>query len=777
MNNQRVDNRNLLKQILKSKSGHVHLVGVCGVGMAGLAFHLRNQGFRVTGCDIACNHFAPWLESCDVSVACNHDSAHLADVDWVIRSTAVRETHPEIAEAFASGIPVFLRGMVLSVLLSEWRSILVCGTHGKTTTAWMIVQTLRSCGVPPCFCIGGESDELGHVAGIGKSGIMVVEADESDGTLAYYQPDIAVITNIEFDHAEHFENLDAFRNCFETMIRHVKKRVVFCADDAQSWQLCKGLEKAFSYGFSPSADLRATDIMEEVHGLNTFRVSLHGKVLGSIRLPVPGRHNILNALAACAAALEQKAVVPDIQKALSGFVPVRRRFERVVEQDDVLVISDYAHHPSEVAALLRTAKRIKRSRWIAVFQPHRFSRTKVLGKDFPSAFEGVDELILAPVYAASEEPIPGGTVWDLYARFRANGKIKTVCASSLCQVWKYLKGVLKKGDGLLVIGAGDVEKIALWARDDIQAGGLNLLNPISQWMEGLSGLGLQSSSVHIRHPLFSKTTLRVGGCADILLNIGDEDDLAKIVKWSSDNQVPVTILGAGSNVLVSDLGVRGVVLLLDGIPFKGVRINGDNRVVAGAGVALNELTSWLADQGKSGLEFLKGIPGSVGGALRMNAGAGGETIGGYVAWVRVLNSDAVIQVLEKQDLQFGYRQCETVRNRVIIEVALNAETSTPDAVRKRINAIAARRAWMRGMRSAGSVFKNPEGDTAGRLIEQAGLKARQVGGARVSERHANMIVTEQNALASDVAALIGIIRNEVKTRFGVELVEEIICLE
>ncbi|MFC1461178.1 UDP-N-acetylmuramate--L-alanine ligase [Verrucomicrobiota bacterium] len=770
-----MDDTEALQRLLNAKAGHIHLVGACGVGMAGLAFHLSERGFQVSGCDISCNHLAAWLEECGIPVACGHNPAHLSGVDCVVRSTAVCLTHPEVSAASASGVPVFRRGHVLASLLTEFSSVLVSGTHGKTTIASMIVQVLRTCGVTPAFCIGGESEKLGGVAGSGESGVMVVEADESDGTLAYYESDIAVISNIEFDHAEYFESVEALVSCFESMAQRVKTRLVFCADDPRARLLCEGMEKAFSYGLGSSADLRATDVVETGAGTK-FRVRLRGSDQGELSVPVPGRHNVLNALAACAVAIEKNVPFSDIREGLSGFEPVRRRFERIVENDEVLVVSDYAHHPSEVAALKESAGLLDRSRWLAVFQPHRFSRTCALGADFPPAFEGMDELVLVPVYAASEESVPGGTSWDLYRRFREAGKTNTTCASCLSQAWDYLRRALRKGDGLLIIGAGDVAEIAEWARTAFASGGLDCLDPAGGWEEALAGLGLQATTVKVREPMARRTTLQVGGYADIFLGVGCESDLARIFEWTTSHQVPVTVLGAGSNVLVSDLGIRGVVLCLDSAGFGSMREETDNRVIVGSVVVLNTLMTWLAEHGKSGLSFLNGIPGTVGGALRMNAGAWGQNIGEHVVWVRVLNPDGSVEVLEKQSLRFAYRECESLRDSVVLEAALQVEQSDPADIRSNLEAVAQHRAWMRGLRSAGSVFRNPGEDYAGRLIEQAGMKGFRVGGARVSKEHANVIVTEKGATASDVNALIGIIQNKVKKHCGVDLVKELVCL-
>jgi UDP-N-acetylmuramate dehydrogenase len=295
--------------------------------------------------------------------------------------------------------------------------------------------------------------------------------------------------------------------------------------------------------------------------------------------------------------------------------------------------------------------------------------------------------------------------------------------------------------------------------------------------------------------LADRTTLRVGGIVDILAELADEEDLIKLLQWTHANRVPVTMLGAGSNLLVSDLGLRGVVVRLADSVFRKIRVDPESRVdsasrvdptsrvgselrvVVGAGASLNELTNRLAEDGLAGLEFLAGIPGTVGGAVRMNAGAWDKNIGSRVAWVRFLNPDGSEQLADTASLGFGYRHCAGLTGKVVLEAAFNVTPSNQQAVRTCIENIFKRRAWLRAWPSAGSVFRNPEGEFAGRLLEQAGMKGRKIGGARVLEEHANVIVTEPGATASDVRALLEIMRQAVRERSGIELTEEIVCLE
>lgn len=769
------DEVKIARRLMSAGSGRVHLVGGCGLGMAGLAFHLKSRGFRVSACDAACGRTASWLEQHGVTVECGHDPSHLRHADWLVRSSAVCDGIPEIAAALDSGLTVLRRGAVLAALLMDYRSVIVSGSHGKTTTAAMIVQMLRACGMPPSFCVGGESDALGGVAGAGDSGIMVAEADESDGTLRCYAPDIAVILNIEFDHAETFDGLDALALCYEGMARQVRERIIYCADDPAARRLCAGMKNAFCYGFDPSSDLRACDY-DAVGRASGFTVSLLGRRLGEASLPAAGRHNVLNSLAACAVGLSMNARFSDVREGLGAFRPVRRRFEAVVDTDDAVVISDYAHHPSEVSALMAGAAALARARLLVIFQPHRFTRTRALGRDFPAAFEGADEVILLPVYAASERRLAGGSSWDLYAHFREAGRVPVVCARSPAQAWHYARGEFRPGDALLIVGAGDVVRIAGWAEAAHSRGCLFAGEKPARWKEELEDLGLVATSVSLREPMSARTTLHVGGKADIFAEVDCEADLVRILVWAAGRNLPARVMGAGSNVLVSDLGFRGIILRLGGGGFGSIREDG-GCVVAGAAVRLNELVGWLAERGKAGLSFLGGIPGTVGGALRMNAGAWGSAIGARTQWIRVLNRDGSIEKLEKEDLRFAYRQCVSLRGRVVLDAGFVVEGGDAAGVARHLASIAGKRKWMRGLRSAGSVFRNPERESAWRLIEQAGCRGRRVGGARISELHANHIVTETGATASDVNALIEIVRNEVADRSGVLLAREIVCLE
>ncbi len=414
---------------LIKKGGHAHLMGVGGIGMAGLAWLLRERGFRVSGCDLQQNAQTGWLAENGVEFFSGHKKEHVsAEVDWVIRSTAVPDSHPEIAAALTLNIPVSRRGDVLAALMRGRTCIAVCGTHGKTTTTAIIAQILH-CG----YFVGGE---IGGNPAVAKEGeIMAVEADESDGTLSGYSPDFAVITNIEYDHMEHHASEAAFIGCFERLIAQTKKRVYYCAGDPIASKLCAGNPKCTPYQF-PEIPLQ---------------------------IPLPGKHNQWNAAGALAVA-ENWLPREKLLERLKTVQPVGRRFETVYHQNEIRIISDYAHHPTEIAALIQTALELNPKRLLGIFQPHRYTRTLALGPDFPPSFDGLEKLWLVPVYAASETPLEGGTSLDLMNRFDEKRRADVVFCESLELVWNTIKTELKPGDLLLIIGAGDIVKVAEWAR-------------------------------------------------------------------------------------------------------------------------------------------------------------------------------------------------------------------------------------------------------------------------------------------------------------------------
>lgn len=756
-----------LDEIIGGAAGHAHLAGVCGIGMAGLAWLLHDSGWRVSGCDKRLNHLGDALRISGVELMEGHSAQHLdSKPSVVIRSTAVPEGSDEISGARDSGIPVFRRGEVLAALLSRYAAVTVAGTHGKTTTTAFCIQLMQSCGIECGWYLGGELSGLSRVAGLGRSDWLVAEADESDGTLSLYRPRIAVLTNIEYDHMEHFADSAAFEQCFQIFFSGVAECIVWCHEDPVLRRMvpASGCENV-SYGFSEQADVVAEQIETGPDG-SAFNLIEPGVAPVRVEMPIPGRHNILNFLGAYSAARRAGCSQAALCLAAKRLQLPHRRFEKVASPPGTVVLNDYAHHPTEIAALISMVQRREHGRLRAVFQPHRYTRTAALGENFPAACRGVDELVLCPVYAASEKPEQGEDVWELYRRFRESDKTaaKVLVAGSLAAAQHYFAATFKMNETLLVIGAGDVSELAFsaceWAKR-------KCICP-----DNLSSV----SRIRNDFELGPATTWGVGGAAECMVEAGCEPDVVLLVKWAHENNILLRWLGKGANLLVSDMGVGGIVARLDKKVFGKIDVSG-NELVAGAAVSGRQLLDAAEQAGLAGLEFLEGIPGTLGGMLRMNAGAHGGEVGRLIKWVRLVDSDGVTACIPASEMGFAYRECARLRDAVAIEACFSLEKALPEEIAARRKVFREKRAWYKGLRCAGSVFKNPPEDSAGRLLDAAGCKGWRVGGVVVAQQHANVIVAESGATASDARCLIELLRKKILKDHGINLEPEVVLWE
>ena len=763
-----------VRHLLEQEPGrHAHAMGICGVGLAGVAQLLRQRGWRVSGCDRhTAGALADTLRRQEIPITEGHAPEHLdAGCDLLIHSAAVAEDDPEICRARALGIPVARRGEVLAALVSGGASVAVCGTHGKTTTSCFTLRLLQALGADPAWCIGGQTAAMGRVADGSGRGPLVVEADESDGTLAHYAATVLVVTNIDADHLDHFGTLEALESCFATALARTRGGVVFCADDPAASRLCAARPGAIGYGFGSAARLRISGLALQADRM-TLCATLDGRPLGGVTLAVTGRHNALNACAALGAAVAMGHDPDAAFRALDQLAELPgRRFERLLRQEGIEIVSDYSHHPAEIAALVALARLQPARRRVALFQPHRYTRTRALAESFPPAFAGVDELVLLPVYAASETPCEGGQTEDLYAVFRrqaADGVPVPRLAASPGEAGAWLCETLRAGDQLLVIGAGDVVRVGERVAQVLRARGVS-------GAARLAGALAARGDVAVRRvaPLAPLTTLGVGGCADVLAEVASEEGLAEILRLCHEAGLPCRLLGGGSNTLISDLGVRGVVVRLAGAAFGGIAIGPDGTVRAGCAVTGGRLLNRVTEAGLGGLAFMEGIPGTVGGWVAMNAGAQGGAIGDRVRAIRGLNKDGSRAIVDGHAAGFAYRRCRALEDLMALEVELRLDPGDPADLAAQRERCRGKRLDVEGRRSAGSVFRNPEPLAAGRLLDAAGCKGLRVGGAEVFARHANVIVTEPGATASDVLALMAMMRGRVLTKQGVELVSEI----
>lgn len=609
----------------------IHLVGIGGVGMAGLALLLKSRGHEVSGCDLYSSPRTRWLEENGIPVAIGHSAEHVEGMDEVIVTPAVHKDAPEYIAA-AEVSRVRYRGEVLAELVSGCESIAVCGSHGKTTTSTWIAKLLLALGEDVAWCIGGETGEF-PVAGTGK-GVLVVEADESDGTLALYHPTTLVVNKLEYDHPDFFKTEEAYFACFDKAKSQAKEVI-----DSEVLEPLEPLKPLEPYSSLPP-------------------------------------HNAKNARAAIEVALRRGHELKRILEVLPSVVAELpdRRFQKIREG----LYTDYAHHPTEMGCAVKMARAITSGKLRVLFQPHRHSRTKALLKDFPASFEGADEIVLCPTYAAFEPAVEGGDIADLYKICRDKG-LNVMLAQSCFEAWEHARNFYEEGDLTLILGAGDIIKI---------------------------------------------------------VNALDEKRPRKI--W----------LGMGSNTWRSDLK----------LDVEYVKTSGPAGE-SGATLVKKGYCPWMA-----------GIPGTIGGWIKMNAGAFGHSISEILEAVKI---DGVWK--SAADCGFAYRHSaidgEIQDYRLALTVPRGALARDALPASSPSDYLSRRKQFPAG--TYGSFFKNPPNDFAGRLLEAVGAKDMKVGGAYVWSEHANVIVRGADATNSDVLALARLMRAAVHFRFGVELEVEV----
>ncbi|HEU5188976.1 MAG TPA: UDP-N-acetylmuramate--L-alanine ligase [Methylomirabilota bacterium] len=438
---------------------HLHFVGIGGAGMSGIAEVLLNLGYRVTGSDARRGEMVERLERLGAKVFIGHDASHVEGAHVVVYSSAVARDNVEVQAARLRGIPVIPRAEMLAELMRLKYGIAVAGTHGKTTTTSMVAAVLGAGGFDPTVVVGGRVHGLGANARLGQGEFLVAEADESDGSFLKLSPTIAVVTTIDAEHLDHYGSLDAVRAAFLTFANKVPfyGAAVLCLDQPNIQQMIPAVEKrVITYGLEASADLTARRL--EFAGTTArFEVLRRGRALGPVSLQVPGRHNVLNALAAVAVGLDLDMPFDVIAGALAGFTGVQRRFQIRGEARGVLVVDDYGHHPAEIRATLAAAKAGYDRRVITVFQPHRYSRTRDLRQEFLTAFNQADVLVVMDIYGAGETPIPGVSARDLAEGIAAHGHREVhYMNGDRAAVVAFLCESTRSGDLVLTLGAGDV---------------------------------------------------------------------------------------------------------------------------------------------------------------------------------------------------------------------------------------------------------------------------------------------------------------------------------
>ncbi len=441
---------------------HLHFAGIGGIGMSGIAEVLLNLGYTISGSDLKLTATTDRLASLGATVYEGHAAKNVAGAKALVVSSAVDESNPEVQEARRLQIPVIPRGELLAELMRLKYGIAVAGSHGKTTTTSMVATILSHAGMDPTVVVGGKVAAMGGSnARVGKSDFLVVESDESDGSFLKLSPILAVVTNIDREHLDHYANIEVIRAAFTEFVNKVPfyGAAILCLDSENIQSILPDIRRrTITYGLSAQADYRPGDVEHtELH--TTFRLRSRTADLGEFHLNIPGDHNVLNATAAIAVALEM-GVEPDvIREGLRKFTGVGRRFEIRGEVGGVTVVDDYGHHPTEVQATLAAAKSVSKGRVHVLFQPHRYTRTQHLLDDFARAFHSADRVIMLDIYAASEKPIPGVTSQALVERMRQFGHRGVEYAGANDVGVDMITQGVRPGDMLLTLGAGSVSQL------------------------------------------------------------------------------------------------------------------------------------------------------------------------------------------------------------------------------------------------------------------------------------------------------------------------------
>ncbi|MFN4100794.1 MAG: UDP-N-acetylmuramate--L-alanine ligase [Pararhodobacter sp.] len=454
----------MTRTLLPRGLGPVHFIGIGGIGMSGIAEILLGEGFSVQGSDAKGSAITERLAGLGARIFVGHEAAHVGGAAVIVASTAIKATNPEMAEARRLGLPVLRRAEMLAELMRLRRNISIGGTHGKTTTTTMMAAMLDAGGFDPTVVNGGVIHAYGSNARAGTGEWMVVEADESDGSFNLLPTQVAVVTNIDPEHMDHWGNLDALRDGFRRFVQDIPfyGLAVLCTDHPEVAALAKQVQgrPVVTFGFNDGADLRALNLRFE-KGKAFFDVGVaqgaEGRIIEGLTLPMPGDHNVSNSLAAIAVALHLGMSDDDIRQALAGFSGVGRRFTKVGEVNGVTIIDDYGHHPVEIAAVIRAARQsVTTGRVIAVHQPHRFSRLSSLFGEFAACFDGADVVAIAEVYSAGEDPIAGIDRDTLVAAITARGHPSAHALRQEADLEALVRAEAKPGDIVVCLGAGTI---------------------------------------------------------------------------------------------------------------------------------------------------------------------------------------------------------------------------------------------------------------------------------------------------------------------------------
>ncbi|MBT3481479.1 MAG: UDP-N-acetylmuramate dehydrogenase [Opitutales bacterium] len=724
---------------LSELPNRVHFVGISGAGMLPLALCMKQAGFDVSGEDETLSTIAHgFLDTDGIAVS---SFELLEEEALLVRSSAIGDSHPAMTEASHRNWKTIRRGECLAALAQNKKLIAISGSHGKTTTCGMLIDLFEQSGERPSYVLGGLFSDGKAPGAWSDSEWLIAELDESDGTIDLFSPEITLILNADLDHHSRYPDEEAYQAVFKALAARTNKSVIA----AVSLEALVG---------------REIDIVTYPNFSDSERIETN-------QFGAFNQKNIGFALAAFeAAGLERP------KQSFIRFNQIRRRQNILYFSSQVVVLEDYAHHPKEIQAIAQALAEVSSARKIVVFQPHRYSRTKSLKSELVDSLAEFDLVYLMDVYAASEELIPGGNGEDLYLACKEKIGDCRFFESDKLLISELLADCANGADSVVTfLGAGRTDVVGKRFAEELKFGDRRWGN----FFYKLAPKASFQSRLRSNEPLARKTTLRVGGEAELYFEPSSIDELQVALRFCHEAGIPVYPLGRGSNLIVPDEGVSGMVIRLSHTAWKSLEDLGDGKIRLGAGMRIKELCGIACRKGLEGFEFLEGIPGSVGGALRMNAGAMGGWMFDVVESVRFATLDGNVIEASSAELEVGYRHCRELKTAIALDAVLKSTAigQSETALREAIDVYQSKRKESQPREpSAGCIFKNPENESAGRLIEELGLKGTVVGGAEISETHGNFIINRGCATSGDVIELVKLARRVAMDRRSIELEPE-----
>jgi len=771
---------------------NVHFIGIGGISMSGFAQVLLAEGYAVSGSDAQESATVEALRDAGIRVVIGHGDPALAGQADIVVTTlrAELQAKKELEAARANGAIIVKRAQLLGMIANGRRTVAVAGTHGKSTTSGMVTLALLGLGETPGYAVGAKLPGLPGNTAAGDGDYMVVEADEFDRSFLWIRPEVAVITSVSFDHPDIYEGQADYDQAFATFADGIKPggTLVIAGDDPGCARVLERLRanrdvpfRVTTFGETDSVDWRLSRDGDgwSLRGPEGFEAIAH--------LGVPGTHNARNAIAAVAAIGALGFDAAAAVQAVETFTGVGRRFEHKGVVRGIDVVDDYAHHPEEIAAVLTAARmRFPGRRILAVHQPHTYSRTKALLAGFASALDLADAVVLLDIYPSGETDTLGISSADVLARITTEALAATGPEDAAAKT----AAMAREGDVILTLGAGDITRTG-----DLLLGQLAEQAPQTAELPVRKRVGKPIATIQIPEAPHLKvmrdasmsmfTTMRLGGPVDFIVRAPTAGDVASAVRWARQEGLPVTVIGGGSNLLVGDDGIRGLVIVArtPGERADGLLDSTDEGdhvlVTVGAQAPLSWVGRHCAEQGWAGMDWGVGLPGQIGGATVNNAGAHGTELKDNLEAVDLLLENGEIERVPASWMASTYRMTKikgAARPRpwiVLRSVFRLAKDDPGKLVALADDHAAFRKRTQPTGACSGSTFANPEGDFAGRLLEAAGMKGYTVGAMQFSHKHANWVVNTGGGSARDAWELIQHARAVISQRFGVDLRPEI----